>query len=44
VMQTRFLTPSMRAAILAAHPGRVVDVKDGELLRLGLTPWVRRER
>jgi hypothetical protein len=44
VMQARFLTPSMRAAILAAHPGRVADVKDGELLRLGLTPWVRRER
>ena len=44
VMQARFLTPSMRAAIVAAHPGRVADVKDGELLRLGLTPWVRRER
>jgi hypothetical protein len=44
VLQARFLTPAMHAAILAAHPGRVADVKDGELLRLGLTPWVRRGR
>jgi hypothetical protein len=44
VLSAQFLTPSMRAEIVAAHPGRVVDLKDGELLRFGLTPWVRRER
>jgi hypothetical protein len=42
VLQARFITPAGRAAIERAHTGRVVDVKDGELLRLGLTPWVRR--
>ena len=41
VLAARFLTPEGRTAIEAAHPGRVVDVKDGDLLRLGLTLWVR---
>ena len=44
VLAAKLLTPEGRAAIEAAHPGRVVEVKDGELLRLGLTPWIRRRR
>jgi hypothetical protein len=44
VVATWMLTPRGRAAIEAAHPGRVVEVKDGELLRLGLTPWIRGRR
>ena len=44
VVAAKLLTAEGRAAIEAAHPGRVVEVKDGELLRLGLTPWIRRRR
>ena len=44
VVAAKLLTPEGRAAIEAAHPGRVVEVKDGELLGLGLTLWVRRGR
>jgi hypothetical protein len=44
VLATRLLTREGRAAIEAEHPGRVVEVKDGEMLRLGLTPWIRRGR
>ena len=44
VLAARMLTREGRAAIEAAYPGQVVDVKDGELLRLGLTPWIQRPR
>jgi hypothetical protein len=42
VLAARLLTKEGRAAIEAANPGQVMEVKDGELLRLGLTPWIRR--
>ena len=42
VLAAQMLTPQGRAALEAAHPGRVVEVKDGDLLRLGLTRWVQR--
>jgi hypothetical protein len=41
VLAARFLTPAGREAIEHAHPGRVVEVTNTELLRMGLTPWVR---
>jgi hypothetical protein len=41
VLNARLLTPRMRDAIVEAHPGRVVDVSSSELLRLGMTRWVR---
>ena len=44
VVAARYLSPAQRAAIVAAHPGRVVDVKDSELLRLGLRLWVQGHR
>jgi hypothetical protein len=44
VLAARLLTPEGRAKIEAAYPGQVVEVKDGELLRLGLTPWIRGRR
>jgi hypothetical protein len=44
VVAARYLSPAQQAAIVAAHPGRVVDVKDGELLRLGLRLWVQHGR
>jgi hypothetical protein len=44
VLASKLLTREGRAVIEAAHPGRVVEVKDGELLQLGLTPWIRRGR
>jgi hypothetical protein len=44
VVNATMLTRADREAIEAAHPGRVVDVKDGELLRLGLTLWVQHAR
>jgi hypothetical protein len=44
VVNATMLTRAGREAIEAAHPGRVVDVKDGELLRLGLTLWVQHAR
>ncbi len=34
------LTPDGRAAIERAFPGRVVDVTDADLLRLGMTRWL----
>ena len=42
VLAARLLTKKGRAAIEAAYPGQVMEVRDGELLRLGLTPWIRR--
>jgi hypothetical protein len=42
VLNARYLTPQMHDAIVAAHPGRAVDVSSSELLRLGMTRWVRR--
>lgn len=42
VLAARLLTKEERAAIAAGNPGQVLEVKDGELLRLGLTPWIRR--
>jgi hypothetical protein len=44
VLAARMLTREGRAAIEAAYPGQVVELKDGELLRLGLTPWIQRPR
>jgi hypothetical protein len=44
VLATWMLRPEARASIEAAHPGRVVEIKDAELLRLGMTRWVRRAR
>ena len=44
VLAARLLTKEGRAAIEAANPGQVVEVKDAELLQLGLTPWVRGRR
>jgi hypothetical protein len=44
VLATWMLRPEARAAIAGAHPGRVVEIKDAELLRLGLTRWIRRAR
>jgi len=44
VLAARMLTRDGRAKIEAAYPGQVVEVKDGELLRLGLTPWIRGAR
>lgn len=41
VLAARLLTPAGRAAIEAAHPGQVLEVRNTELLRLGLTPWIR---
>jgi hypothetical protein len=42
VLNAGYLTPKMHDAIVAAHPGRVVDVSSSELLRLGVTRWVQR--
>jgi hypothetical protein len=42
VLNARYLTPQMHDAIVAVHPGRAVDVSSSELLRLGMTRWVRR--
>jgi hypothetical protein len=42
VLNARLLTPQMYATIVKTHPGRVVNVSSSELLRLGLTRWVRR--
>jgi hypothetical protein len=44
VVAARLLSREGRAKIEAAYPGQVLEVKDGELLRLGLTPWVRGRR
>ena len=33
------LTDAGRAALERAHPGRIMDVSDSELLRLGMTRW-----
>ena len=44
VLAAGLLTKEARAAIEGANPGQVVEVKDGELLRLGLTPWIRGRR
>ena len=44
MLASRMLTPQARAAIEAAHPGRVIEVPDSELLQLGMTRWVRRSR
>jgi len=44
VVAARMLSREGRRAIEAAYPGQVVEVRDGELLRLGLTRWVRRGR
>ena len=44
VLAARLLTPQGRAAIHAAYPGQVLEVKNAELLRLGLTPWIRGRR
>jgi hypothetical protein len=44
VLATWMLTQEGLAAIEAAHPGRVVEVANAELLRLGMTRWVRRAR
>ena len=44
VLAARMLTREGRAKIEAANPGQVVEVRDGELLRLGLTPWIRGRR
>lgn len=33
------LTPAGRAYLERAFPGKVLDVRDSELLRLGMTPW-----
>jgi hypothetical protein len=41
VVAARLLSREGRAKIEAAYPGQVVEVKDGELLRLGMTAWVR---
>jgi hypothetical protein len=40
VLAAQLLTPAGRAAIERAYSGRVVEVTNTELLRLGLTPWV----
>jgi hypothetical protein len=42
VLAARLLSREGRAKIEAAYPGQVIEVKDGELLRLGMTAWVRR--
>lgn len=42
VLAARFLTPAGRDSIERAHPGRVVEVTNSELLGLGMTPWVQR--
>jgi hypothetical protein len=39
VLQAGLLSPAGRAALERAHPGRVLEVHDSELLRLGMTPW-----
>jgi len=44
VLAARMLTREGRAAIDAAYPGRVLDVTNSELLRLGMTPWIRGRR
>ena len=44
VLAARMLTPQGRAAIEAAHPGQVMEVRNRELLGLGLTPWIRGRR
>jgi hypothetical protein len=44
VLAARLLTREGRAKIEAAYPGRVIEVRDGELLRLGMTPWIRGRR
>ena len=44
VLAARLLTPQGRAAIHAAYPGQVLEVKNADLLRLGLTPWIRGRR
>lgn len=33
------LSPAARSGLELAHPGRVVEVSNRDLLRLGLTPW-----
>jgi hypothetical protein len=42
VLAARMLSREGRARIEAAYPGQVVEVKDGELLGLGMTALVRR--
>jgi hypothetical protein len=37
ILQASIVTPLGRSVIERAHPGRVIEVKDGELLRLGMT-------
>ena len=44
VLAARMLTPQGRAAIEAANPGQVLEVRNQELLQLGLTPWIRGQR
>jgi hypothetical protein len=43
VVRAGTLAREARDALERAHPGRVVEVKDGELLRLGMTPWTSHE-
>jgi len=33
------LSPAARSGLELAHPGRVMEVSNQDLLRLGLTPW-----
>jgi hypothetical protein len=44
VLAARLLSREGRAKIEAAYPGQVVEVRDGELLRLGMTAWIRGRR
>jgi hypothetical protein len=44
VLAARMLSAEGRAKIEAAYPGRVVEVRDGELLGLGMTAWIRGRR
>jgi hypothetical protein len=44
VLGDELLTPEGRAYLRQTHPGRVVDVTDAELIRLGMTQWRRLTR
>lgn len=44
VVEADGLSAAGRAELERAHPGRVMEVKDTELLKLGMTPWTSRPR
>lgn len=44
VVSAGLLTPARRLELERANPGQVLEVRDGELLRLGMTRWASHRR